>query len=143
MNVYGQLLWKRVVLLMLVGVVLAKAEPGLAQITIVEHGPFDQMLTRYAEINRDDTRELAGYRVQILATTDRLALENAVRKFEELYPDYESDWVHEPPYYKLRTGAFTDKTRATAFLYRMKRDFPTAYPAMVRDIKPSELLLYH
>jgi len=89
-------------------VVLPKGEELQAQVRIVEHGPFSEMLDKYAEINRDPNRRLNGYRVQILATTDRLKLEEAKSKFERIYP-YAADWKHEPPYYKLRTGAFTDR----------------------------------
>ena len=122
--------------------VLAKAETGHAQIEIVEQGPFTEMLEAYTRLNRDNSRRLDGYRVQLISTTDRLRLEETKAKFDERYPQYPSKWVHEPPYYKLRTGAFTDRARATTFLYRLKRNFPSAYPAVVRDIRPSELLLY-
>ena len=113
-----------------------------AQVQIIEHGPFSQMLEAYAEQNRDPSRRLDGFRIQLMATTDRLKLEEAERKFRDAYPNYPVDWRHEPPYYKLRTGAFTERDRATAFLYRIKRQFPSAYPAMVDDIRPSEILVY-
>ena len=129
--------------LVLAFLVLATAAPALwAQVEIVEHGPFSEMLDAYRAQNTDDARELDGYRIQLLATTDRLKLEEAERKFRSAYPEYPVDWSHEPPYYKLRTGAFTERDRATAFLYRIKRNFPSAYPAMVKDIRPSELLAY-
>lgn len=128
-------------LLLALFVVLPKGEELHAQVRIIEHGPYSEMLDKYTEINRDNSRRLSGYRVQILATTDRLKLEEAKEKFERLYP-YAADWNHEAPYYKLRTGAFTDRARATAFLYKVKRNFPSAYPAIVKDIRPAELLNY-
>lgn len=133
----------RVLLALVVAVlVLAKAETTTAQVQVIEQGPFQEMLDAYARINRDDSRRLSGYRVQLISTTDRLRLEETKAKFDQQYPQYPSKWKHEPPYYKLRTGAFTDRARATTFLYRLKRHFPSAYPAVVRDIRPSELLLY-
>ena len=129
--------------LVLACLVLATAAPTLsAQVEIVEHGPFSAMLEVYRAQNADDGRRLDGYRIQLIATTDRLKLEEAERKFRRAYPEYPVDWNHEPPYYKLRTGAFTERERATAFLHRIKRHFPSAYPAMVKDIRPSELLTY-
>ena len=122
--------------------VLATAAETRAQITVVEHGPFSQMLQAYADRNSDPNRKLSGYRIQLLATTDRLKLEEVETKFRREFPEYPVDWSHEPPYYRLRTGAFTERAKATAFLYRLKRDFPSAYPAMVKDIRPAELLLY-
>ena len=139
----GKSLLKSVGVIVLLGVVLPKGQTLQAQssITIVEHGPFTEMLEKYREINTDPNRRLAGYRVQIMATTDRLKLEEAERKFESLFR-YPVEWKHEPPYYKLRTGAFTDRAAATSYLYKVKRHFPSAYPAMVKDIKPAELLQY-
>lgn len=132
-------------MLRLAFVILVLAQAPLAawaQVEIVEHGPFSEMLEVYAARNGDDSRRLSGYRIQVISTTDRLRLEEAERKFRAAYPEYAADWTHDPPYYKLRTGAFTERDRATAFLYRIKREFPSAYPAMVKDIRPSELLLY-
>ena len=138
-----RLRWRGLALPALVLLVLAEADgTAAAQIQIVEHGPVSAMLDAMTALNRDDSRRLAGFRVQLTSTTDRLRLEETEARFGNLYPGYPSDWVHEPPYYKLRTGAFVDRARATAFLYRVKRDFPSAYPALVRDIRPSELLIY-
>ncbi len=122
--------------------VLATAGSSRAQITIVEHGPYTEMLNLWTRHNGDPDRMIPGYRIQLLATTDRLKLEEMETRFTRDFPEYPVDWKHEPPYYKLRTGAFTDRSKATAFLYRLKRVFPSAYPAVVKDIRPAELLLY-
>ncbi len=130
----------RTAVLLTLILVLAKAEKLGAQIQIVEHGPFSAMLDRFAAQNRDPSRRLEGYRVQLLATTDRLKLEDTQRKFESAFPEFTTDWAHEPPYYKLRTGAFTERARATSFLAQIKRAYPGAYVAVVRDIQTIELL---
>ena len=100
------------------------------------------MLKRYAAQNRDPERRIEGYRVQLLATTDRLKLEETERAFGSSFPEYPTDWSHEPPYYKLRAGAFTDRARATAFLSKIRRAYPAAFVTVVRDIRPPELLDY-
>ncbi len=119
---------------------LAGAPTLLAQVEIVEHGPFTQMLERMTEINRDPERKLQGFRVQIVATTDRLKLEEVEEKFKEEYPGESVDWIHDAPYYKLRTGAFTDRARATTYLYRIKRRFPSAYLAVTSDLEQAEVI---
>ena len=129
-------------MLLVLLLVLAKAPMLHAQVSIIEHGPFSEMLDRYKAINRDPETKVQGYRIQIVSTTDRLKLEEAMRKFSNVYPNYKADWVHEPPFYKLRVGAFLDKGRAAEFLSEIKRSFPSAYPAQVRDIQPGELLDY-
>ncbi|MCB0521223.1 MAG: SPOR domain-containing protein [Lewinellaceae bacterium] len=110
------------------GTVTEKMEPGVAN-----------LMKRFVEINKTTTA-VKGWRVQILATTDRQRMEDALRQFEELYPSIPADWVHAKPYYKVRAGAFTSKQDAMPTLYILKRDYPAAYPVQDNEIKPEELL---
>jgi hypothetical protein len=110
------------------GAVNEKAEPGIAS-----------LMTRYVELNKA-TPNLKGWRIQILATTDRQRMEDALRQFGSLYPSVPADWVHNKPYYKVRAGAFTSKREALRTLYILKKDYPTAYPVQDDQIKPEELL---
>ena len=97
------------------------------------------LMKRFVENNKSTTT-LSGWRIQILATTDRQRMEDAVRSFESLYPNIPVDWVHAKPYYKVRAGAFTSKRDALATQYVLKGDYPTAYPVPDNAIKPEELI---
>ncbi len=97
------------------------------------------LMSRFTELNKS-TPYVKGWRIQILATTDRQRMEDALRQFGSLYPNIPSDWVHTKPYYKVRAGAFTTKRDALRVLYILKRDYPTAYPVQDDQIKPEELL---
>ena len=110
------------------GVINEKVEPNIAS-----------LMTRFVELNKA-TPTLKGWRIQILATTDRQRMEDALRQFGSLYPSIPADWVHSKPYYKVRAGAFTSKRDALRTLYILKRDYPTAYPVQDDQIKPEELL---
>ena len=83
---------------------------------------------------------MSGWRIQILATTDRQNMESALRQFRNLYPSIPVDWLHTKPYYKVRAGAFTTKRDALRTLYILKADYPGAYPVQDNQIKPEELL---
>jgi hypothetical protein len=98
-----------------------------------------QLMQRYIDQNKS-TPTLKGWRVQILATTDRQRMENAMAQFQALYPWVPSNWVHAKPYYKIRAGAFLTKRDALRTLYLLKRDYPAAYPIQDNDIRPEELL---
>lgn len=116
---------------------------GQAQnITISEQAAISQMMQRFVEINRSKVA-VDGWRIQLLATTDRTKLDSALRNFQSRYPNIAVDWVHERPYYKLRAGAFTSKLAATRVLYSLKRDYPSAYPAQDKNIRPQELAGYY
>ena len=110
------------------GTVNEKLEPNVAN-----------LMKRFVEINKSTTA-IKGWRVQILATTDRQRMEDALRQFETLYPNIPADWVHSKPYYKVRAGAFTSKQDAMPTLYILKQDYPAAYPVQDNEIKPEELL---
>lgn len=111
-------------------------------ITLNEQAAISQMMQRFVEINRA-TIAVDGWRIQLLATTDRTKMDSAMRNFQSRYPNIAVDWVHERPYYKLRAGAFTSKLEATRVLYSLKKDYPSAYPAQDKNIRPQELAGYY
>jgi SPOR domain len=80
-----------------------------------------------------------GWRVQILSTTDRKKIDEVMGIAKDKYPEYNVDWVHNKPYYKVNIGAFLKKTEAQAFLNRVRNYFPNSY-IIVDKIKPQELL---
>ncbi len=100
---------------------------------------IDEMLQRYGEINRS-RQFIDGWRIQLAATTDRQKVEREKQKFMQMYPDIPVDWTHVAPYYRLRAGAFLNKLEATQMLYRMKKDYSTAYPVKDNKIQPFEVI---
>jgi len=74
-------------------------------ITVSEEFPIGDMMKKYTSDNKAQT-ELAGYRIQLLATTDRQKVERSMNKFKALFPAINVDWEHNKPYYKLRAGAY-------------------------------------
>lgn len=97
------------------------------------------LMKRYVDINKS-TKTISGWRIQILATTDRQKVEDALNKFNSLYPNINADWIQSKPYYKLRAGAYTSKREAIAAQYLLKMDYPTAYPVQDNEIKLEELI---
>ncbi len=97
------------------------------------------LMRRYVDTNKS-TKTISGWRIQILATTDRQRVEDALNKFVSLYPNIPADWIQSKPYYKLRAGAYTSKRDAIAAQYLLKYDYPTAYPVQDNEIKPEELI---
>lgn len=97
------------------------------------------LMKRFVDSNKS-TKTVSGWRIQIMASTDRQRVEEALLKFQSLYPNVTADWVQSKPYYKLRAGAFTSKKEAIALQYQIKADYPTAYPVPDNEIKPEELI---
>jgi hypothetical protein len=108
------------------------------QYVVTADEDVNQLLNRFSEIN-ETTDVVDGWRVQILATTDRRQLETAEADFQETYPSIPVDWVHNSPYYKLRAGAFFTRPEADRLRQRLSQDIEGVY--LVRDeIEESEIL---
>ncbi len=110
-----------------------------AQITIEENHIAGEMLNRYSSLSRMQ-ETTSGWRVQLLATTDRMKLESTLKDLEEKYPDLKIHWEHAAPYFRLRAGAFKKKLDAYQLLQSMKEDFPSAYLIRDKKIPPAEFV---
>ncbi|MEM9820264.1 MAG: SPOR domain-containing protein [Bacteroidota bacterium] len=111
-----------------------------AQSVKVNEDPIvSKMMLRMAQINQFQP-SVEGWRIQILATTDRRKLEEVKTKFQAKYPLISVDWTHEKPYYKLKAGAFATKLEAARLLHQLKKDYPGAYTAKDNRINPRELI---
>ena len=108
-------------------------------VTINEDFPIDKMMETFVTKNKS-TYRLNGWRIQIMATTDRRLMEKAKSEFLANYPNVSINWTHSKPYYRLRAGAFSSKLDAVRLLHLLKNDYPGAYPAKDNNIKPRELL---
>ena len=108
-------------------------------VSIKEDFPIDKMMTTFISKNKN-TYQIEGWRIQIMATTDRRKMEEAKSEFLSNYPDISIDWTHSKPYYRLRAGAFTSKLDAVKLLHKLKEDYPSAYPAKDNNISPQELI---
>lgn len=87
----------------------------------------------------EEVSTIPGWRVQVLATTDRNRLETVERQFKVNYPSIAVDWVHTKPYYKLRAGAFQTKQEAERLKFTLREQFEGVY--LVKDeVSEAELL---
>lgn len=111
-----------------------------AQSTIVvtEDAQVDALTELFQRSNQATTK-VDGWRVQILATTDRARLETVETDFKVNYPNIPVDWVHAKPYYKLRAGAFLTKQEAERLRYTLSRQFEGVY-LVKADVNESELM---
>ena len=110
-------------------------------IQIKEDPLITTMMERYTEVNKSKSN-IEGWRIQILATTDRQRLESVRQTFQYRYPNIPVDWVHNKPYYKLRAGAFSSRLEALRLKYILEEDYPGTYPVKDKKIRPQELIGY-
>ena len=108
---------------------------------IIEQASITDLMERWRVYNISNNKEVRGFRVQILATTDRRQMETIQREYERRYPDYPIHFAHNEPYWYLKTGAFLSNQKARAFMKELGKEYPASI--VVSDmIKGEEFLLY-
>lgn len=108
------------------------------EVQLNEDPKVTQLVKNWTNYNRVNPR-VEGWRVQIMATTDRQQVEEARNSFRLQHPDVPAEWSHEKPYYKLRVGAFRNKLEAQAFIASLT-GYAGAYPAKEANIHPRDFL---
>jgi hypothetical protein len=111
---------------------------GQSAVAINTETGIDALMELFQTQNEAENK-VDGWRVQILATTDRNRLETVESAFKVNYPSVPVDWVHTKPYYKLRAGAFQTKQEAERLKHTLERQFEGVY--LVKDkVNENELL---
>lgn len=115
-------------------------QPALnAQVRVKEDPLITKMMETFTTNNKNKPT-VEGWRIQILATTDRQRLESVKQTFQYRYPNIPIDWIHSSPYYQLRAGAFSTKLEALRLKYILEQDYNGIYLVKDDKIKPEELL---
>lgn len=109
-----------------------------AQLTVNEEPGVSKMMNDFVTKNRSNTT-VKAWRIQIITTNDRRKMEQVLSKFNNMFPEMETFWTHENPYYKVKVGAFESKEELQPFLLEVKREFFSAIP-VVDSIEKKELV---
>lgn len=127
-------------LLLLLGGVLGGEARGQS-LQVFESPEITALLQQFTSRNKSKVY-LSGWRVQILATTDRVKLESTLAAFKAQYPYLPVNWIHDRPYYLLRVGAFTSKQEAYGLQQQLRPQYPTTYLMPDGQINPIEIIGY-
>ncbi len=134
-------------ILLLLSIILSVVKTTQAQVTINEEPAITKMMEVYAGRGKAVTNNTSpenapqvvdGFRVQLMATTDRRKVDETQALFSQRYPSAYAGWSQAKPYYRVRVGAFTSRTDASNFLQKIKKDYPDAYVVPDR-VRTSEL----
>jgi len=114
-------------------VVLAQTD-STSSIVIHKDPRLDLLIKKQTQINevttRDARRNIAGYRLQVINTSDR---NSAKTKIYQLYPELKAYLLYQAPYFRLRVGNFKDKEEAEEYRKSLSKEFPNSV-FLVRDI---------
>ena len=110
-------------------------------VTINEEPTISKMMEVYTGVNKAaaSVQMLDGFRVQLMATTDRRKVDQLMAAFSATNGGVPVTWSQAQPYYRVRAGAFLSRDGAAKYLQSIKRDYPDAY--IVPDkVKTSEVM---
>jgi SPOR domain len=128
-------------ILSLVLVFFALAATFAQGVTINEEPVITKMMELYTGTNKatSSVQMLDGFRVQLMATTDRRKVDQTMATFSSRYADVPVTWSQAAPYYRVRVGAFLNRVGAEKYLQLIKKDYPDAY--IVTDkVKTTEVM---
>ncbi|GAC1456207.1 MAG: hypothetical protein NVSMB7_17580 [Chitinophagaceae bacterium] len=109
----------------------AMAQTDSTSSIVIHKDPrVDLLVKKQAQINEVTTREarrnIAGYRLQVINTSDRNAAISAKTKIYRLYPELKAYLLYQAPYFRLRVGNFKDPEEAEYYRKLLSKEFPNS-----------------
>lgn len=113
----------------------AQADSGTV---VVRKDPrIDDLVRKQIQINeettRDSRRNVPGFRIQVINSTDRNKVFSAKARVYQEFPDLKPYLIYQAPNYKLRVGNFKTQEEAEDFEKQLSRLFPSGL-YIIRDI---------
>jgi hypothetical protein len=88
---------------------------------------IDLLVRKQAEINelttRESRRNIPGFRIQVINTTDRNKALEAKTTVYRLYPELKAYLLYQSPYFKLRVGNFQSRKEAENYQRHLIKEF--------------------
>jgi hypothetical protein len=122
------------IILVIVFVLPGAAQGGAFQ----ETEAVKTLMDHYIRVNKEQ-KEVEGWRIQLITTTDRREMDRALYKFKSRYPGEPIVWKHISPYYHVKVGAYQNKLELQGLLIMLKKEFPSAI-AVREKIEKTDLL---
>ncbi len=113
------------------------AQTDTGQVVVRKDPRIALLVKKQAQINEETTRSsrrnVPGYRIQIVNTTDRNSALDAKTRAYQLYPDLKAYLLYQSPYYRIRVGNFKTKDEADDYIKELSRSFGSSI-YIVRDV---------
>ncbi len=118
----------RIIILMVVfiGGMMTTINAQDGYVHIHKDNRIDQLLSLYSQ-QKNTLTEAQGFRIQVLASTNRDKSYETQNKVRYSYGQYRTYLTYKSPYFKLRVGDFTDKLVAYRFLQQIRDKFPGSF----------------
>jgi hypothetical protein len=89
----------------------------------------DLLIKKQIQINeittRDSRRSMPGFRIQVIASSDRNKVFSTKAKIYQQYPELKPYIIYLAPNYKLKIGNFRTQEEAQPYFDKLSRLYPT------------------
>jgi hypothetical protein len=110
---------------------------ALTTVAVVKDPRVDKLILKQIEINAETSKEtrknMPGFRIQVINTTDRNKVFAAKAKVYQEFPDLKPYLLYQAPNYKLKVGNFKTQEEAEEMQRQLERLFPSG-TYVIRDI---------
>jgi hypothetical protein len=127
-------------LLMILSLLLAErtlAQTDSATVIVHKDPRVDDLIRQQIQINEETTRDarrnIPGFRIQVINSTDPNKVFAAKAKIYQQFPDLKPYLLYQPPNFKLRVGNFKTQEEAEDFEKQLSVLFPTGL-YIIRDV---------
>ena len=97
--------------------------------TVNKDPRIDSLIKKQIQINeettRDSRRNVPGYRIQVINSSDRNKVFSAKTKIYQKYPELKPYLIYLAPNYKLKVGNFKTPEEAQPYLDQLTQLFPS------------------
>jgi hypothetical protein len=138
-------MYKNLIILALFFSVKAFAQTDSNSIVVNKDPRIDLLIRKQAEINeettRDSRRNIPGYRIQVINSSDRNSVFAAKTKVYQQFPELKPYLMYQAPNYKLKVGNFRTQEEAEQYSKQLSNLFPSGV-YVIRDtieVKPDPM----
>lgn len=97
-----------------------------AQIVIEEPEEISQLHEKIKTKNSEKDTD-SGWRIQIIATTERRNMDREMVGFEQRFPELKRTAKYKKPYYRIMVGAEKERMELYPLLQKVQEFYPSAF----------------
>ena len=126
--------------LLIAGTMMAQSDSGT--VILQKDARVDLLIKKQIQINeettRDSRRNIPGFRIQVINSSDRNKVFAVKTKVYQQYPELKPYLMYQPPNYKLKLGNFRTAEEAQPYLDQLTKQFPTGVYIIhdIIEVKP-------
>jgi hypothetical protein len=120
------------------------AQPDSISVVVEKDPRTDLLIKKQVQINeettRDSRRNIPGYRIQVINSSDRNKVFSVKTTIYQKYPDLKPYLIYQAPNYKLKLGNFKTAEEAEPYVQQLTKLFSTSVYVIhdIIEVKPDK-----